>query len=384
MATLRPRVGRWGALALLVVGLLLLSDLQLKALEPPRQSAAASADPPPPIRELPLSKSRARSQAPAWRPFPANAPELEVGMLLKNVYNLQVDKQVFSADGWYWLEWGPALEQILRELQLAPEQMVEFVNLVDPWNSRIEAESTDPERILGDRHYQLFRFAGDFYIDSINERHSPFTTLVLPLVIETRPDAFAFSGAAVRLKPARNQATLSGSYSDMAGYSIQKNWIEERQGRYDQLGRQRDDAYSQLRFNVAYGSETWAAFMKWILPLLIVMSIVLLAPSLESSLGEMRLAIPSTALLTLVFLQQTYKSAFPTTAYLTFLDKLYAYCYIVAVGLFVLFLWGSNRLAAAPPEQRQQEQRRINRIDNICQWLALLGLGLGAVLAWFL
>ena len=38
------------------------------------------------------------------------------------------------------------------------------------------------------------------------------------------------------------------------------------------------------------------------------MSIVLLAPSLESSLGDMRLAITSTALLTLVFLQPTYKS----------------------------------------------------------------------------
>ncbi len=65
MATLRLRVCRWGSLALLVVGLLLLAHLQLKALELPRRSTAASADQPPPIRELPLSKSQARATAAA-------------------------------------------------------------------------------------------------------------------------------------------------------------------------------------------------------------------------------------------------------------------------------------------------------------------------------
>ena len=117
----------------------------------------------------------------------------------------------------------------------------------------------------------------------------------------------------------------------------------------------------------------------WIPLVLIVMSVVLLAPSIESSLGEMRLAIPSTALLTLVFLQQTYKAELPSTPYLTFLDELYAYSYLVAVGLFILFLWGSNRMEAAAPERRQAVQRSIN---TICQWGALLGLGAVAVVAW--
>lgn len=49
------------------------------------------------------------------------------------------------------------------------------------------------------------------------------------------------------------------------------------------------------------------------LPLVIVMSMVLLAPVLESSLGEMRLAIPSTTLLTLVLLRQIDKAELPAT-----------------------------------------------------------------------
>ncbi|MFM7236347.1 MAG: hypothetical protein ACKOYK_06195 [Cyanobium sp.] len=113
--------------------------------------------------------------------------------------------------------------------------------------------------------------------------------------------------------------------------------------------------------SVVYGSDLLAGFTKWLLPLLIVMIIVLLAPSLESSLGDIRLAIPSTAL--------------PATPYPTFLDRLYGYCYLVAVGLFVLFVWSSNQFEATPEDQQDRLRARINRIDGCCQWGTLIGLG---------
>ena len=122
--------------------------------------------------------------------------------------------------------------------------------------------------------------------------------------------------------------------------------------------------------------------MQWILPFLLVLCLVLLAPSLEGSLGDARLAIPPTALLTLVFLQQTYKAEMPPTAYLTFLDHLYAYGYALSVGLFVLFLWGSNQMEAANENQRERVMRQINRVDLRCQIGGLVGLGLVALLAW--
>jgi hypothetical protein len=75
------------------------------------------------------------------------------------------------------------------------------------------------------------------------------------------------------------------------------------------------------------------------------MAVVFLAPSLEASLGELRLAIPSTALLTLVVMQQTYQAELPPLPYLTFLDIIYAYCYLIAIAQFVLFVWGINVLA---------------------------------------
>jgi len=382
MAPQRRRIPRWIGLAVILLALVLLTRQMLPSGEPSWRSAARSKAA---LRhELPVSRPTPIDHRASWRPFPSDAPELRVGLLMKNIYGLQLESQTFSADGWYWLEWGEDLERIRRQRNLKPNQLVEFANQVEGWDSQVEQETEDAQQLAGGRHYQLFRFSARFYIDSIDERHSPFETVVLPIVIETRPEAFALSQAAVRLRPVDTTSPLTGDYSELAGYSLKRNWIMEGQNSYELIGPRKHEVYSQLAFRVAYGSEPWASFMKWILPLLIVMSIVLLAPSLESSLGEMRLAIPSTALLTLVFLQQTYKAELPTTPYLTFLDELYAYSYLVAVGLFVLFLWGSNRMEAAPPDQRQEVQGTINRIDTLCQWGALLGFGVVALVAWWL
>lgn len=381
MALRGRRLRRWIALLVGLLGVLLLLQLLIRPAAPPwRPSAHANA---PLRRELPVSKPTPIGSPQETRRFPADAPEIRVGLLLKNIYNLQLDSQTFSADGWYWLEWGEDVNQILRSQNLGAEQMVEFANQVEAWDSQIEAETADSQRADNGNFYQLFRFSARFYIDTIDERHSPFETVVLPVVIETRPQQFALSSSAVQLRADSKLGSLTGDYSDLAGYSLRRNWVIEGENLYDLIGPDGDEVYSQISFRVAYGSEPWAAFMKWILPLLIVMSIVLLAPSLESSLGEIRLAIPSTALLTLVFLQQTYKAELPSTPYLTFLDELYAYSYLVAVGLFVLFLWGSNRLEAASEDRREAVRQGINRIDTVCQWGALLGFVIVALLAWF-
>jgi hypothetical protein len=121
-----------------------------------------------------------------------------------------------------------------------------------------------------------------------------------------------------------------------------------------------------------------------VLPLLIVLAIVFAAPTLEGRLGDVRLAIPTTALLTLIFLQQAYKASLPALSYLTFLDWLYAYAYLVTIALFFLFLWGSNACANAPEDQLASVVASINRIDLRFQALALIGLVVVGLLVWTL
>jgi hypothetical protein len=124
------------------------------------------------------------------------------------------------------------------------------------------------------------------------------------------------------------------------------------------------------------------------------MAVVFLAPSLEASLGELRLAIPSTALLTLVVMQQTYQAELPPLPYLTFLDILYAYCYLIAIAQFVLFVWGINVLAAAEaavskqtadqaaPAAEMMLRRSIDLADRRFQQISLVGMVAVLILAY--
>ena len=140
---------------------------------------------------------------------------------------------------------------------------------------------------------------------------------------------------------------------------------------------------AQMRLEMVYRTNVWSAFINWVLPLMIINSIVLMAPSIEGSLGEVRLAIPSTALLTLIFLQQSYHSSLPRLPYSTLLDDLFACSYLVAMSLFALFVWGTNLYTATAEDQKMVVMNRINRVDRRFQCCALLACALVAAFSWW-
>ena len=115
---------------------------------------------------------------------------------------------------------------------------------------------------------------------------------------------------------------------------------------------------------------------------MIINSIVLMAPSVEGTLSDVRLAVPSTALLTLIFLQQSYHSSLPKLPYTTFLDDLFTASYLIAMALFGLFTWGYNTYAAAADDQKLNTMRKINRADMRFQIISASALVLTALISW--
>jgi hypothetical protein len=347
---------------------------------PARADAAGAAlGQPPPLVPRPLSRRDRYLPLTPLPPTLAAAPRIQLGVHLENAYNLSIADQTFMADGWYWLRWPQAVEERRQAADLPSERLVQIVNNIASYDLLLESDQPRPERLADGSWSQLFRFSGMFYIDDLNLRDSPFNQLSLPLFFEVRSRRFSLDGEQpVLLVPAVDTDALIGAYASIKGYQELGADVQALIHRYPtDFGTANSSDFAMTELRVFYRTPWFTSFLQWLMPLLIVMAVVFLAPSLEASLGELRLAIPSTALLTLVVMQQTYQSELPPLPYLTFLDKIYGYCYLVSIALFVLFVWGANTQAAAmvepSPESEAQLRRRIDGADRLFQVGSLIG-----------
>lgn len=139
---------------------------------------------------------------------------------------------------------------------------------------------------------------------------------------------------------------------------------------------------SQIIFDVDYFKPIWAGIWVAFLPLMVTLLIVVLSPSLASKLWEVRIAIPNTVLLTLIFLQQAYHAMLPRLSYLTYLDQIDGLAYVVTLCSFLLFMWGSNKLSMAAEEEEPALAESINRVDRLFQAGSPTFLVIAALLFW--
>jgi hypothetical protein len=118
----------------------------------------------------------------------------------------------------------------------------------------------------------------------------------------------------------------------------------------------------------------------------VVMAMVLLVFKVRADEQDARAGIPVTVLLTLVFLQQTYRDELPQLPFLTFLDQVYVVAYVVTLLAFVLVIWIGRRYdeLEAMPEgpQRQSLAHRLHTLDEL--WpLSVVGFTtVSVVLCW--
>ena len=313
-----------------------------------------------------------------------NAIPVKVGAYIENYHDLSLQGRRFVAEGYYWVEWPQAIEDILEAEHVAPIDVFEITNQVDEWDSKIRSTSKARTKLPNGNYYFQVRFSGNFYIPDLNLRRSPFEPLTLPIIIEVQDNSLALENANVVLTVDNPRDSLVGSYGEIDGYTHVSETMKPMVHSYGTtwgLG-QGDLRYSAMEVVAQLKSSIVASFLIWVLPLLIVVGIVLLAPSLAGELGDIRLAIPSTGLLTLIFLQQAYRTELPALDYLTFLDWLYACGYVISILTFMLFVWGTNIYQQAGESDKALAVDRINRIDTIFQLTAVVGIVITAALAW--
>ena len=336
--------------------------------------------------------TRADAPGDSLRPVVFDTPDrtVEVGLHIENIHQFSMRDKVYSVEGWYWLRWPEAIQRTIHVNRIPLTEIVEFTNVIEGTSPTVEKDSNQPEDVPGGGRYQLFRFSGRFYVDDLDLHKFPFETISLPVILELRPDALScYEGGPVEcvyLKPYDTDGeTLVGQYAEINGFQQAGTHIAPFIHEYNTtFGKGPNSAFGRVDFSVNYRTDALSAFTQHLLPVLIIMAFVLVSPSLPSSMGDVRLAIPATALLTLIFTQQTYRSELPSLSYLSFMDWLYAFAYLVSMSLFVLFCWDTARYARVSEDDQPATAARIDRVDTSFQVTAVAGLGLTVLLAWLL
>lgn len=123
------RKRRW--LVALLAGVLaacLVLPLLLHRPGPHKTARLQALSEPPPVQPRPVGR---RDTYTSLEPIPAalsKAPRITLGVHMENAYNLSVPEQTYMADGWFWLSWPEAVEEMIEKNKIETEKMVEIVN----------------------------------------------------------------------------------------------------------------------------------------------------------------------------------------------------------------------------------------------------------------
>jgi hypothetical protein len=321
-------------------------------------------------------------------PLKPDQMEVRIGIFAENIYGYDISTQSVAAEGWLWVTWPEAFQKFLEEDDVTIDKVIAPINQVNSWDAVLKPAYGVPVRLPDGRYYQLISFSCRFYVDNLDLHRYPFETLTVPIAFGPNLLNEHFGSGKVRFVGDSNQSGV-GPYVDIIGYATDHFQMRSYRQHYPSgFGLRGTDGhgdtdFGQVRLEVTYKKSGFASMMHLILPLIVVMLIVILAPNLAASLWDVRIAIPSTALLTLAFLQQTYRAGIPPLPYLTYLDQIYGVCYVVTFGLFVLFVWSSNKLDGASESEKPALIARLNRIDSRVQWFFIFFMIITTVLNWY-
>ena len=247
----------------------------------------------------------------------------------------------------------------------------------------------EPERLEDGSYYQLFTFRGRYYVDKASFRHYPFMSVSLPLAIEIDDVDGGLSYSQLRLEPDIRNSGM-GLFAHIIGW-INQGWsVAEYRHHYASnfgLGGQEQD-YSLVLFETSFGTSSWASFWRLLLPLLVLMAMVLLVFKVRPDEQDARASIPVTVLLTLVFLQQSYRDELPALPFLTFIDQVYVVAYIVTLFAFVLVIWIGRRYAAMEILEegpaREGLRQHLEDLDNSWPLVVVAFSAVAITVCWML
>ena len=315
--------------------------------------------------------------------------KVKVGIYATNNFEIDPNTPSFKSIGYVWFKWNDELQGYLTKNNLEIWKVMVPINLLDiPESSdSVFTLTSKPMRMEDGNWYITGSYSGTFYIDDTDFRQHPFAKLNLPIMIEA--DNIMLDYDRLRIEPDLGDSGI-GQFINTSVEWVNTGWtLNSYRHKYD-TGFGFDEeasSYSQLVFDTKYATNTWTSFWKILVPVSIVMAMIVGATKLDPVHYDVRLTMPVTVLLTLVFLQQGHDSDLPRLSYLTFLDEVYLVCYILTLGSFCLMLWACRRyyyaIGIEDKDRRELELRRLDKSDDYWPTYVILAATISIAISWF-
>lgn len=318
-----------------------------------------------------LGASGSRGAVGSYRPADpplAAATRVTVGVYGLNAYDLDAAANTFYFNGYLWLIWTGDRD---------PSRTLEITNVVNQADFVIESTVDEPDTLASGAKIIWFKISGRFF-QPFDLRDYPLDKQQLTLMIEDS----TFPQEKVVFEPDTMSSGLDSRFQ-VPGWSVAGLTAERLTHDYGSsfgADEASESLYSVLQVSVHLSRGRNLFLWKLLLPLLLVLGTNWLALVLHPRLVEVRTAMPATALLTMVFLQQSALDGLPPVSALVLMDRIYLVAYIIIVATFARMVWDNNRLKRSDDEiDTAMALRRSDRIILAVQMVA--GLGALAFLA---
>ncbi|MFM7314505.1 MAG: hypothetical protein ACKO0M_15305 [Cyanobium sp.] len=315
---------------------------------------------------------------------------VQVGVYANTTSELDLRIPSYSSTGYVWLHWDAPLQAYFEAKGANIEERFSLINtLITDAPPQLQPVGRKAERLADGSYYQLFSYRGRYYLDKASFHHYPFMNISLPLALEVDDVDGELTYQQLRLEPDIRNSGM-GLFAQIIGWLNQGWSIAEYRHHYASnfgLGGSESD-YSLLLFEISFGTSAWASFWRLLLPLAVLMSMMLLVFKVRPDEQDARASIPVTVLLTLVFLQQTYRDELPELPFLTFLDQVYVVAYVITLVAFILLIWIGRRYASMESfeegPEREGLRQRLETLDNSWPLAMVLFSGTAIASCWML
>lgn len=280
--------------------------------------------------------------------IPEGAEVVTVGFYPLNIYGVDPATSTFTFDGYIWFRWNGEID---------PTETVEFTNAVDKSSLSKEFLYDEPQVGADGSKYQIMRIESQFL--------KPFSLSEFPLdkhdLSVTLEDSLNGADKVVYQIDKTDTAYAPGlavSGWTLADWSYAQTIVDYASA-FGERGANQASQFARITFSINIARPESYFIWKLLLPLFVVICGAWIAFLLNPMLTETRAALPASALLTTVFLQQGYTASLPETGGLVLLDEIYVVAYILIVATLADVIIKSRNI----DEKTEAEINRIKAKD---------------------